>query len=908
MPDPEDPIGSNPLSRDAVLFEMYMSALDDVLNGPEIRGAYEELNLSPATMRMRMVSQAASVLGSLPREFTAYKNVVDRELSVSGADSGRVTQFFSGDLSSIARRLWVSVTAAGATLAVCGLASFMAWPWTESLIWLGGTLLAAGGMLWLLVQAFSLELGSHLFREEGSPELISARNALMAAVAQKELLAQVRTFIKIGRQGRFGHEFSVLGIPGLSEIYDSLNRVPTQAAAELNGLLSRFEGASIGVAGARGSGKSTLIREYCEEATENSDNYYEDSTWTSTYESAPAGTRDLRCVVAAPVDYVARDFVLHLFATFCQAVIEHCSRKSDTSRSVVVLRLWLRSVAVFRSAVWRAFYFGFPAAALLYWRHGVARWLSVPVVWVEYAAITLICVGIALTLLGAWLWIALIYVLPAAALFHWRDAVAKWLSVPVDWVQYGAIAIVYAGIALSLRGSLVRRLLVYGISIAALLFWQKEIVSRLAMPIAWLHYAVLVIGCIAIFDTAQSSVTRIRRRGRISREGGLAEAAQHHLTKVRYLLTYTSGWSGSLTLPGSAASGQHSHATSRAEQPRSYPEIVADFRDFAREVAAETHKKGGRTFIGIDELDKIGSAEQAERFLNEIKGVFGIPYLYFIVSVSDDALTSFERRGLPLRNAFDSSFDEIIHVGPLSYAESRRLLYRRVVGLTEPYVALCHCLAGGLARDLIRAARRIVRTADSSSSVDPTSIKPGADTVMDGSMAYLFLRAKPHESLTLALISSAVIQDEVSRKLRAVSQVLSHVAHGRATQLQETLHEIMGSIKPGEPILKIVDRVANAGEEESAEIANLRFDFAAYSYYCATLQEVFTDQLDSQRMVSATSESGGIGTFDALATARSAFSIDPRLAWRLITQFRTAWRLETREPFAGLLGLDLDLG
>ena len=115
---------------------------------------------------------------------------------------------------------------------------------------------------------------------------------------------------------------------------------------------------------------------------------------------------------------------------------------------------------------------------------------------------------------------------------------------------------------------------------------------------------------------------------------------------------------------------------------------------------------GARVFVGIDELDKIGAPEQAERFLNEIKGIFGIPHLYFMVSVSDDALTSFERRGLPLRDAFDSSFDEIIQVGPLSYTESRRLLYRRVIGLTEPYVAFCHCLACGLARDLIRAARQ----------------------------------------------------------------------------------------------------------------------------------------------------------------------------------------------------------
>jgi hypothetical protein len=138
---------------------------------------------------------------------------------------------------------------------------------------------------------------------------------------------------------------------------------------------------------------------------------------------------------------------------------------------------------------------------------------------------------------------------------------------------------------------------------------------------------------------------------------------------------------------------------------------VAEFRKFAASVAADVDRRGDRVFIGVDELDKIGSAEQAEHFLNEVKGIFGIPHLFFMVSVSDDALNAFERRGLPLRDAFDSSFDEILRVAPLSYPESRRLLYRRVIGLTEPYVALCHCLAGGLARDVIRAARQVARNA-----------------------------------------------------------------------------------------------------------------------------------------------------------------------------------------------------
>jgi hypothetical protein len=84
--------------------------------------------------------------------------------------------------------------------------------------------------------------------------------------------------------------------------------------------------------------------------------------------------------------------------------------------------------------------------------------------------------------------------------------------------------------------------------------------------------------------------------------------------------------------------------------------------------------------------------------------------------------------------------------------------------------------------------------------------------------------------------------------------------------------------------------------EEPAELTRLRLDFAAYAYYCATLQEVFTDRLDPEHIIAATSVAPGPGSFDALAGARAAFSLDTLLAWRLITQFRKAWSLETREP------------
>jgi hypothetical protein len=232
------------------------------------------------------------------------------------------------------------------------------------------------------------------------------------------------------------------------------------------------------------------------------------------------------------------------------------------------------------------------------------------------------------------------------------------------------------------------------------------------------------------------------------------------------------GWSGRFGLP-KGVSTQLSRSISRAEQPLSYPEIVSEFRSFATIVAADVHRRGDRVFIGVDELDKIGSAEQAEHFLNEVKGIFGIPHLYFMVSVSDDALNAFERRGLPLRDAFDSSFDEILRVEPLSYNESRRLLYRRVIGLTEPYVALCHCLAGGLARDVIRAARQVARNAASliargtllTVSSEFEEVDEDPDTY-EYALRYIeALNRRP----ALSDISSALLHDELRRKLHALT-------------------------------------------------------------------------------------------------------------------------------------------
>jgi hypothetical protein len=788
---------SYPLASDPMLFEMYLTALDAILARPEIATAMDEFGLSADGLRGEMMLAAASVLRAAVAEFVAYEEA--RARNEADGDPRRIDYSWRRVPSRLAGLQLRAAGVGGAFLLLAGLVSVRLWWPAVVLIEAGVTLLAVAAVILGVWKALTTEFGRMLLERTAHSgdrlELALARNRLVSAISQNELLPEVRAYINAARQGRLDREYVVSTSPGLSEVYDSINRVPTESAAELQELLARFDGASIGVAGPRGSGKSMLIRQYCEE------NSVADEHLGGISKNLPGDTgsgqdtsRNLQCMVAAPVDYAAKDFVLNLFATFCQAVIQKYSPKRSRKNRMLQRFPWLKLIgSIAYSLLWRVIIFGGAAAALWRWQRSIAAHLSIQAVIVKYAAIVVICLG------------------------------------ALDFVR-----------------AMVR------------------LVAR-------------------------------RDLGREERDGDerdLIASAKKQLAKVRYLQTSTSGLSGSVNLPGGTR-GQLARGISRAEQPLSYPEIVDQFRSFARSVASTVHERGFRVFIGVDELDKIGSAEQAERFLNEIKGIFGIPYLYFIVSVSDDALTAFERRGLPLRDAFDSSFDEIIRVRPLTYPESRRLLFRRMIGLSEPYVALCYCLAGGLARDLIRSARNVVRTA--ASLIEP--LEAGGATIdSDNPVEYLLASDKPApQFINIGAIAGTVIRDELRRKLRAINHVASGVGSLEATGFQDLLYDVEAQLSSDEPILSVVDLLTKPVIADAA-VAGLRLELAAYAYYCATLQEVFCEQMSDQQIIEATGQPPRPGGFETLASAKNAFTLSTMLAWRLNTQFRVAWSMKTREP------------
>jgi len=217
--------------------------------------------------------------------------------------------------------------------------------------------------------------------------------------------------------------------------------------------------------------------------------------------------------------------------------------------------------------------------------------------------------------------------------------------------------------------------------------------------------------------TTASAIAMVGRRAGQADQPTVPDEARKWQTQLHYLQAFTTGYSGTLQLPAGAQL-QASTARQLTELPLALPDLVDRYRDFAERAALwyrpwyrpywPEPTQAGRVVIGIDELDKIGTAEACERFINDIKAIFGIPHCLYLVSVSEDALASFEQPAFAARTAFDNAFDEVIRVSYLDFGAARTLLRSRVAGLPTLMIALCHVLSGGLPRDLIRNARSMI--------------------------------------------------------------------------------------------------------------------------------------------------------------------------------------------------------
>lgn len=356
--------------------------------------------------------------------------------------------------------------------------------------------------------------------------------------------------------------------------------------------------------------------------------------------------------------------------------------------------------------------------------------------------------------------------------------------------------------------------------------------------------------------------------------------AKGYLKQIRFQQSRDSSGSAKVSLFGFELGG--GSTSSLARSAWTLPEAVEELRRFAGRLS---HRF---VVIGIDELDKLESDQAAREFLNNIKGVFGVPGCYYLVSVSEDAMSSFERRGLPMRDVFDSSFDEIQRIGYLTLAESRRVLESRVTGVPVPFQCLCHCLAGGLPRDLIRVMRKLVHEYEGAKKKAREAKLPFDPSLGDltGTLVRSELRGK------LAAATAAGLSGEQSqpwwltRWLHEQEQTLTESAalHDQTVQLdgRRRAH-------------------SRDGGPDTDKALRMSIELMAFNYYAATILDLFGSDFVAPILQDPARSNwvdpGGVWAIETLAAARQQFSIAPWLSWGLIDEVRLSTEFE---PWRGI--------
>ncbi|SDD42835.1 P-loop NTPase fold protein [Actinokineospora iranica] len=735
--------------------ELLAEVVEGALRLPEITTGLARAGLDSGVLVQAVHAERAAILGRAAAE---RDRLVQARTAVADAGTPR-----PGAVSN--RTVSIGMIVLGLILLVpvwlaTGLGDGMEtiWRW---LAWFVAAVSGLIGLILLIVAAMDLSgklVPSTLPQRRAAEQVESARAEWLRTVLDDGVLPVMRRVLNahLAPIRRTSLELTPESAPGLGGDRAASMAQVTGSVRRFQDAARRSRSGSIGLAGPRGVGKTTLIDFFAGRVGPE--------------------TGPLKIVVSAPVQYEAREFVLHLFAKVCHAVI---AREAE--------RAALGEVRVSRGG-----------------RAG------------RFAILTVLSAALAVAA-------ALPLVGPGGVFGKpmWDKIIANDL-----WLIPSAVFVLGALTALGM-----------------LLWTLAPSVGRgMVAAVRWL----------AGF-------------GRANRDQpvALAARAREQLVQIRYLQTHTSGWSGKFTV--GAAEGNWSKTAQLAEHPLTYPEIIDAFERF---LAATVRAYPGdpAVVIAIDELDKIESAEAAQRFINEIKGIFAAPRTQFIVSVSSDALAAFERRGLPVRDAFDSAFQEIVPVNNLDLADTSLLLRSWVLGLPEPFVRLAHCLAGGLPRDVRRVARAMVSVA-----VDAAE-PPLLDTVC-----------------------ARLVGDDMDRKAHAIQIALGQLdPEDDPTDFLRLIRTLRPTAASVLGVLTQLGQIRQA--DHSAAFVRLVRQTGTYLYHCATVLEVFTRETDERLENGPDDPAAKIASFELLATAKQSLAVHPRLAWVQIDEFREVWGLTQSRP------------
>lgn len=425
-----------------------------------------------------------------------------------------------------------------------------------------------------------------------------------------------------------------------------------------------------------------------------------------------------------------------------------------------------------------------------------------------------------------------------------------------------------------------RRLLMLLGLFAVLLAWEAVVLLVIA-EVQLGRNAWLAIGSGGVAVFVMFGVWRLMGAGRARRrlllEDPARAEAEECLERLRYQETRSEEESGQIA--AKAVTLARKRGVSRAAQAWTLPETIERYRYFLSLLAER-----GPVVIGIDELDKMSGADEARSFLNEMKSLFDQPGVYYLVSVSEDALSDFERRGQPIRDVFDSVFSDILHVGYLSREESDLLLRRRAIGVAPPWPALFHCLAGGLPRESIRVARRAVQIAEKQA--------PDLTNVTLGLVAE---RVAAHEHAAGVVAQSEVIRDGTQPILTWLRE-LPQIEPGDGSGNGQPRHDVARSalLKRIEGVGGVAAQVRNGGRADEPRkkvegLERLVMELAAGWHHALTCLEFFAgleeEKFDEACKVGGSSSSS-LNAIELLARGHQDLSASPALSWQTVTAFR----------------------
>ncbi|WP_017600161.1 hypothetical protein [Nocardiopsis lucentensis] len=482
------------------------------------------------------------------------------------------------------------------------------------------------------------------------------------------------------RRAGMDEPFQITDSSSLTDLSERKQIVATSAMRVIERTSSSVGSGSIGVSGPRGAGKTTLLKNFCENRF------------------AQVNQPDLRILIPAPVHYEARDFVIHVFGHLCEAVIANTKKKPRRNSAKLLFALlenilFLLGLLFLLYALFSSFLTpgeGTPTADdILAMKHLFTQ--ENLLLWSEHLAIYFAVPTVAVF---------------AAALFSGMRAI-RFLRERVLITEGTRRIDIWETITPTAFATIMSV-----ITILVIARWVGAPEERFDYSVLWTPYTpgVLLLTTSLLVSFCGAGLAAWRKRRRATPPKDLASLARERLRQLRYLETTTIGFTGSIQVTRPAQlSGSRTRAL--AEQQMGLPQLVAEYRNFATMTAewwSELHKGRGRLVVGIDEIDKM-SAQEAEQFINQVKALFGTPNCLTLVSVSDDALANFEQRSFSVRDSFDTAFDDIVRVEPLSYEDVRQLLTRRISGIPDSLVALCYVLSGGLPRECLRVARRLVQ-------------------------------------------------------------------------------------------------------------------------------------------------------------------------------------------------------